>query len=466
MLRRAFVILPDSVFPSVIISSPNVDIHTFWCTLKPAGQVAEMDPSMISPSMLDQIPAIPAPGNLVSNLTDPYSLAKPGRVLIVLTMALMTIVVALRLYTRLRVTRVIGKDDYLCVAAFASVVSYCAVLLSILGDPLGPHMWNVPLSAITPRYIQGAVTTANLYAASALLLKASILVLYLRIFQADKTSKVLIWGGIILITLFYIVCIVLTSYFCRSSQWPKNIDPIQFLMLQEKSDCNKRQLDLAAVQGIFSTVSDLYVMIIPVNMIRRLQVPLRRKLGISGIFLLGLLATGCSIATLYYRFVQRQSPDFTYDSALNLILGGIEINVGIVCSCLPVVFVLFKQATTSSWTSLRSWGTRFFRRTGSRTLGKTESNRTKEPDSLNMDSLRIPRGTLTGLRTFFGGTKTKSRIPDTELSIFADMASVEEEYHSQLKTNAHTPTGGSHSNTNYTTQSTNAGRPVSAKQQV
>jgi hypothetical protein len=137
--------------------------------------------------------------------------------------------------------------------------------------------------------IQGAIASTNLYAASALLLKVSILVLYLRIFQADKTARVLIWTGVVLITVFYITCIISTSNFRRSSQWPSNISPIEFLVLQSKSDCNRYQLNLAAVQGVFSTASDIYVLIIPVNLIRGLRRPLARKVGISGIFLLGLL---------------------------------------------------------------------------------------------------------------------------------------------------------------------------------
>lgn len=172
-----------------------------------------------------------------------------------------------------------------------------------------------------------------------MLLKTSLLVLYLRLFRTDRIMNVLIWTGIATIVVFYSVCIIATSIFCRSSQWPETTNPAEFLLLQAQSDCNGPQLNLASTQGVFSTVSDIYVLVLPIRLIWNLRLSQRRKIGICSILLVGLMfvfsflftmipnltvvgsATACSIGTMYTRFAQRNSIDFNWDSALNIILG-------------------------------------------------------------------------------------------------------------------------------------------------
>ncbi|KAI1455295.1 hypothetical protein F4805DRAFT_436287 [Annulohypoxylon moriforme] len=385
---------------------------------------------------LDNYPAIPPPDGVIPNFVDPYSLTPPGRIVISVTLGLMVIAVVSRLYTRLWITRAFGADDYLCLAATASVIAYCGATFSILGNPLGPHQWDVPLSKITPKFIQGCIIVADLYSSSAMLLKTSLLVLYLRMFRIDKTANILIWIGIALIVCFYSACIIGTSYLCRQSQWPSNANPVEFLILQSESGCNHPQLNLAAGQGVFSTVSDIYVLVIPIKLIWGLRLPLRRRVGICSIFLVGLLATGCSIATLYSRFHQRYSIDFTFDSALNMILGGLELNVGVLCSCMPVGFIMYKRISTRSWTYIRQVIlTRRFGSVESTVVGTGGDQKLPgSSDGLHDKLPKPPRATITGLRTFFRGSdRTAKPQGVTEMSNYTELRSVDEEYHAQLK---------------------------------
>lgn len=146
---------------------------------------------------------------------------------------------------------------------------------------------RVIFKATDPRFTQFSITVANLYSASAWLLKSSLLVLYLRLFRTDTTGRVLVWFGIVIISVFYAICIILTSVFCRMDQWPSNINPLEFIQLQAESDCNMPQVTLAAAQGVFSTTSDIYVLVIPIFMVWGLRMPMRRRVGICGIFLVG-----------------------------------------------------------------------------------------------------------------------------------------------------------------------------------
>lgn len=151
---------------------------------------------------------------------------------------------------------------------------------------------------------------------------------------------ILVWAGIAIVVASYSVCIITTSVFCRSSRRPVN--PAEYLLLQTRSDCHRDLLNLNAAQGVFSTVSDIYVLVLPIHLIWHLRLSQGRRVGICTIFLVGLMfvtaftfqiisklttiarATACSIATLYTRFAQRNSTDFIGDSTRNFMLGYIH----------------------------------------------------------------------------------------------------------------------------------------------
>lgn len=112
----------------------------------------------------------------------------------------------------------------------------------------------------------------------------------------------------------------------------------------------------------------------------------------------------------------------------------VELNVGVTCSCVPVSFVALKRVSTASWEHAR----RFFRTRrpspkGSAVTdssgGPTLSGNATEPQ---YDLPKIPRATLTGLRTLFRGNRTNNATELTEMSTYAELQSVDD-YHSQLK---------------------------------
>lgn len=114
-----------------------------------------------------------------------------------------------------------------------------------------------------------------------------------------------------------------------------------------------------------------------------------------------------------------------------------ELNVGIICSCMPIVFVLFRgSAMISPWSSF----VRYLRTRG-RHSAATNSNQAKDPFSgLSDEDQTLPRfqrRRLTGLHTFIHKTH-RSPPPQgitvmTELSTYRTLASVDDTYHEQLK---------------------------------
>lgn len=82
-----------------------------------------MDPSALSdltPEEMALVPAMPPPPNVVSNFDNPDSLAPEGIAIISIFLALMTLFVGMRLYTRIWIVKNTGLDDWSILLASVS----------------------------------------------------------------------------------------------------------------------------------------------------------------------------------------------------------------------------------------------------------------------------------------------------------------------------------------------------------
>ena len=96
--------------------------------------------------------------------------------------------------------------------------------------------------------------------------KISLLLLYCCLFSPDKWTKIAIFVGAAVIFSAYTLMMFLYI----------------FLPYQD-------QLLVIEAVGAFNVVSDVYLLCLPIAVVSRLQLPWRKKLGVSAIFLTGLL---------------------------------------------------------------------------------------------------------------------------------------------------------------------------------
>ncbi|KAK4183647.1 hypothetical protein QBC35DRAFT_542631 [Podospora australis] len=378
------------------------------------------------PEILAQLPAMMPPPGEISNFDNPFSLAPIGRIVIYVSMPLMVIAVLLRYYARLFVTRTPGADDLLLAVGVLATLTYCIWAIILFGGPnFGPHQWNVRLVTVTRDYInRSSFMVPLLYNVSVICVKTSLLVLYLRLFRPSRLAKIMIWSGMVCIVVVYTFFFITKAIFCRPNQWPDGEDQFTFLMrvATAESKCYNPNLKFGIAEGVFSVVSDLYLMLIPILSVSSLHLPLKRKLGMCGIFLVGLIATGCSCATLKFRVEQTWSLDFAWLSGIIMMLGAVELSAGIICASIPVAFILFRRLGSSPVvSSIKSY------LNGRFTWPKEKStprHSEMEVDELNMEAGKSnnplpkpPRATLTGLRTFIGkvhgGDKTLTSTRQT-----------------------------------------------------
>ena len=105
------------------------------------------------------------------------------------------------------------------------------------------------------------------------------MLLYLRIFAVKQTMRYWIWAGIGLQVVVYTAttaCAIAIEIVCTPESAGKN------------SFC-ENQYKNVVFQGVFSFVTDFYVLILPIKLVLDLQLSPRRKIGVMILFGTGLL---------------------------------------------------------------------------------------------------------------------------------------------------------------------------------
>lgn len=100
------------------------------------------------------------------------------------------------------------------------------------------------------------------------LVKLSLLLLYLRIFQPNHAVRYATIVGIVIVTMMYTI-------------W-------MFVFIFESALSDAVGSHLSWAQAAFNVATDVYIFILPISGVINLNMPFKRKLGILAIFSTGL----------------------------------------------------------------------------------------------------------------------------------------------------------------------------------
>ncbi|KAF1977385.1 hypothetical protein BU23DRAFT_577939 [Bimuria novae-zelandiae CBS 107.79] len=111
--------------------------------------------------------------------------------------------------------------------------------------------------------------------------------------------------------------------------------------------------------GGMNILTDLTISVLPMPVIRKLNLPRRQKQALVGIFAVGGFVCLVSILRLQSLVAISNSSDPTYDNPPAATWSSVETNIGIICSSLPCLRPLITRylpgVLTASSTSTRSW---------------------------------------------------------------------------------------------------------------
>ncbi|KAI1400389.1 hypothetical protein F4819DRAFT_367943 [Hypoxylon fuscum] len=263
--------------------------------------------------------------------------------------------VCARLWYRLR-TKTFGIDDYAIVPSFVlylgwTVLTVYAVLAAGVDKPL--HEITVDEFTI---WFQCIIAVTWLYPAMSAAIRVSILLFYYRIFidGHGRSFKYVIWGLIVLQGLYVVIFSILPGFICRPFRY-------SWLPLERGPYCSTNYWNAAQVTLYsISLAFDIILVFFPIFPVSKLQMPMKKRIGVGIMFMLGASA---SIATAYKlaayvaslprtetwdpvwfdylmsRYIPVQFDDY---GVTVWIPGQLEPTLALLGSSLPAVYPLFK----------------------------------------------------------------------------------------------------------------------------
>ncbi|OCK76235.1 hypothetical protein K432DRAFT_306780, partial [Lepidopterella palustris CBS 459.81] len=277
----------------------------------------------------------------------------------------------------------ITLDDYLIVFATICLVGECASGLGY-GPPhgMGRHVTAVSAEDLKI-FRKGDYVFSHFYDIALASVKLAILAFYYRVFVVPLFQKVVLataafvlcWGIAITATLA-VVCRPINAF------WDDDV----------KGTC-LNLVTFTYFTNISNLVTDIWIFLLPIPVIMRLQLPLHRKLALVGIFSIGLAT--CVVSAIRVTVVTSHgSPDITWATVPLGAYSVFEPLGGILCTNLPIIWHMFRRARHAI---LPSSGFK-----GGSTITQGAPTISSAPSRVSRFARRLGAGTLTS--SLRGGT--------------------------------------------------------------
>ncbi|SMR44732.1 unnamed protein product [Zymoseptoria tritici ST99CH_3D1] len=245
---------------------------------------------------------------------------------------LATVFVLSRIYARFRIARNPGLDDvFISLSLLFSAGTTTTFIIQVFNGG-GQHMGTItPTEGI--RQGKAFYASVILYNASLLMSKLSILLQYLRIFP-QKGFRVVCYVVLGIVAAYATFAILTAIFACN---------PIRSFWDQSVQGTCLPRFPIWFANSAFNIISDIAIALIPMPLLDKLGMPKNTKRALQLVFLLG--GCGCIVSILRFQslYVISRSSDVSYDNPMAAIWSDIEMNIAIMCSCLPTLRCMFPR---------------------------------------------------------------------------------------------------------------------------
>lgn len=282
------------------------------------------------------IPAAEPPPGQTSNFVNPPNLATETIAVTTVTLTWATLFTAARLYTNFR--KLTWADGFVLIALVLSA-TYNALVLDML--KYTRHQWDIPACWFTARYMKILYAQGTLLGPVIFFAKSSIFLLCRQIFTIQKQMKYAIRFGLLFTFLLYWPGVGLESYFAA----PHVGETWEDLLV------NHRPVKLiywGIVQGTLSVILDIYIFILPLPLLAKLQLPRKKRWKLLIIFSTAMMGIVASVIALVFRIQLLTTSDTTYTQSALFICVNVENNVAIIVSSMPFFAAFFRSHVLES----------------------------------------------------------------------------------------------------------------------
>ncbi|TLD11905.1 hypothetical protein PspLS_11259 [Pyricularia sp. CBS 133598] len=228
----------------------------------------------------------------------------------------------------------VGEDDWFILAALVLGIPNTIVIVCGLVDAggLGLDIWMLDPETINA-FGKYFYATEIMYFAEVTLLKMSLLWFYLRIFPS-RGVRLALWATIAFNIAYGLAFFLVGVLQCQ---------PISYFWTKWDGEHQGTCVDINAVAWSNAGISialDIWMLAVPLSQLQALRLNWKKKVGVALMFCVGTLVTVVSILRLQSLVAFARSDNPTMDSWDVTSWSVIEINVGIMCACLPSLRLL------------------------------------------------------------------------------------------------------------------------------
>ncbi|KAJ4396037.1 hypothetical protein N0V93_000253 [Gnomoniopsis smithogilvyi] len=275
----------------------------------------------------------------------------PDRGLAVFAVTVTTLVVGTfffvaRIVCRTLIVRRVSWDDYFMIIAWFLAVGLTTTIDVGTRFGLGKFDVDIPDEDRLPLRKTEYVFSV-LYNPALMALKTSILVFYLRLSKnTQQVLRVASWVVLGIVNIAGIVLTLLNIFQCRPVQAAFSLDSghTQCIPLLTEFICS----------APVNIVTDLAILALPIPVLTGMRLPKRQKYILVFTFSLGVFVTIVDVVRIYYlqqaittmpstatssdpSAIFGDSPDFAWNASLSLMWSAVEVNVGMICACIPTL---------------------------------------------------------------------------------------------------------------------------------
>ncbi|KAI0838700.1 MFS general substrate transporter [Hypoxylon sp. FL0890] len=270
----------------------------------------------------------------------------------VCTLVLTTLVVVARLFCRIRIVRSVTWDDYfiICAWVLAFGLTFAVDFASFRG--LGRHDEDVPdnywYSLRRCEYVFSVLYNPALMAT-----KTSVLIFYLRLSKnTQKVLRLASWAVLGLVNVAGAVLTFINIFQCHPlpAAYDPLVIPTYCIPLLTQFICS----------APINVVTDLAILALPLPVLTSMRLPRRQKVILIFTFALGTFVTVVDVVRIYYLEqaitqnssllnskptwpILGHSPQFAWNASFALMWSAVEVNVGIICACIPTLKPLIRR---------------------------------------------------------------------------------------------------------------------------
>ncbi|KAL8877571.1 MAG: hypothetical protein Q9198_004436 [Flavoplaca austrocitrina] len=259
---------------------------------------------------------IPPPAGVEANFVNPEYRSGGIVPIIAVFFTLSTVFLALRIYTKARIIKIFGLED----SGHPNFYLKFTPVQQKYGN--GIHMWNITV----PKFLWAAASVIIACPAVALP-KVAILVFYLRV-NPTQPFRYSVFA-VLFITLGYMIALCLALFF-QCQPIAKFWNPLL------EGQCLNQE-DLFLWNSILNVFADFLVLILPIPMLRKLQVGMRQKWIIGLLFGIGSLTCIVSVVRTYYVSLLFGTTDTSWKLPTPTSLVVVETNLSVICGCIMVL---------------------------------------------------------------------------------------------------------------------------------